>query len=1023
MSLARPSAPQASVAPSETTSPARRSSCSKPKEASSASKRLPCRVSGESPPEKTMKNNEKDRVRSTPKRAQSSCSSSTCSAKARQTPSPKTQVTNSSSGTSATTTSKQAKVAGTSKPAPQSTPLGVAPPVQRKSIKRACTCSVASASPVRAPASHAAPASDPVKKKNGAASAPPRTSTNAKPTPKAKTQSSQARSVPKQPPKEPKRLQSNNNGTDAVHEKLTTTTPKKTNDTETNSKKQDKASNTNSSASQKAPKTPVVAPEHLNLSVSNNTPNTPPPTTDTNANSSQNLSLPSMIDQVRSSLTDPNHTHNLNSPPELNDIPDSLEVSSESVSATVKNELVKEYTEWFQAVDSDSQNDNKNDDNDGSDEENDATNRIPLYDSEEEHFYPSSDESMGEPDPDNSYVDDPNKEKRIESYIDKSIEFAPRVNVGYVLQSDTMQCIYPRTSLTLQSNIPNKLERSAFAVLELICTNIYDNGTPFKYNEKNYNFYLTLLFYFFPIFLTGDTKSGQIQDIETNLINFAAFGQLPTMSPDRLAKNLDMKKQRKGKQHHKKKDKAKSPLDEMPFHTKLPAETLSRMINLCKAKRYRRALNCLQQSDVADPTDPNTLELFKKLHPQRDCDYQALKEELHRFNPNEMLLEEEEGEDNDNDDDNDGITCSNTKQHLTLEEQMTAIMVTLIGKLKDDKAVGPTNWNNAAIKQCANRCNHFVKALVVIALQMGKGKFPYPDFLTDAFLIGIWKDEQHSGIRPIAIANNLSKLLITAAWKHRMLLWSQNSKAKGLPIQYNQFGISLSGGAELPAFMVGEYFNQGTLLQTISLDITNAFNSISREAILRQVKIHLPPLLPLVELLYLHDSRLFLSSGDIILSKQGVRQGCPLSPLLFSLAIDKVLKEENKMAREYGAQVVAYLDDHTFIQTKTKAKKELTLEKIQKRIQPLLTELNLELNKEKCYIFEPEPIPASWYPQQDIESEQVENNQEQQKKTRIQKSNKKGQKIERNDDDETESESELEIEKEKDTHTMSIEEL
>jgi hypothetical protein len=175
--------------------------------------------------------------------------------------------------------------------------------------------------------------------------------------------------------------------------------------------------------------------------------------------------------------------------------------------------------------------------------------------------------------------------------------------------------------------------------------------------------------------------------------------------------------------------------------------------------------------------------------------------------------------------------------------------------------------------------------------------------------------------------------------------------------------------------------------------------------------------------LYLHDSRLFLSSGEIILSKQGVRQGCPLSPLLFSLAIDKVLKEENKMAREYGAQVVAYLDDHTFIQTKTKAKKELTLEKIQKRIQPLLTELNLELNKGKCYIFEPESIPASWYPQQDIENEQVENNQQQQKKASKQKSNKKGQKKERNEDDKTESESEVETEKEEDSHTMTIEEL
>jgi hypothetical protein len=120
-----------------------------------------------------------------------------------------------------------------------------------------------------------------------------------------------------------------------------------------------------------------------------------------------------------------------------------------------------------------------------------------------------------------------------------------------------------------------------------------------------------------------------------------------------------------------------------------------------------------------------------------------------------------------------------------------------------------------------------------------------------------------------------------------------------LPIQDNQFGISVSCGAELPAFITREYYRKKTLFQTISLDITNAFNSVNREAMLNKVKNSIPALAPLVGLLYLHDSRLTLSSGEVIYSKQGVRQGCPLSPLLFSLVIDDVLQAENEIAKEY----------------------------------------------------------------------------------------------------------------------------
>ena len=517
----------------------------------------------------------------------------------------------------------------------------------------------------------------------------------------------------------------------------------------------------------------------------------------------------------------------------------------------------------------------------------------------------------------------------------------------------TQKCPFPRTYLTLNSTVPTKIESFAIAAMELICSNIYNNHAAYDCNKKIYHQNIVLLFYFFPIFLTSDDKEDAMEEIKNTLRLFTLLNMLPPLKEQRMKEDLDRntgdndrsKKTSSSSSNNPQKEavdkkNTKVTTTNNNFHTLLSSQQLAKLIKSCKAKRYRKAAKSLIRDDVVDPKDQKTYELFLKLHPQTNCDYEKLKDLENKENP--ISHEEEEEEEMKE-------RWQRTQKQIMKEAQMLLILDTLIKSLKDDKAVGPTNWNNGAIKQFYKKSPHFRKALTVIAIDMEEGIFPFPHLLTDSLLIGIWKNPEHTAIRPIAVANNLSKVLITAAWKHRM----QICRIKQIPIQHNQFGISVTCGAELPAFVANEYYKQKTLLKTISLDITNAFNSINREEVIRQVAKRIPALLPLVKLLYLHDSRLTLSSGETIYSKQGVRQGCPLSPLLFSLAIDEVLEEENKIAEEYGAQVVAYLDDHTFIQDTTQAKKELTLDVIINRIQPLLNKLHLELNKEKCYVFEP----------------------------------------------------------------------
>ena len=70
--------------------------------------------------------------------------------------------------------------------------------------------------------------------------------------------------------------------------------------------------------------------------------------------------------------------------------------------------------------------------------------------------------------------------------------------------------------------------------------------------------------------------------------------------------------------------------------------------------------------------------------------------------------------------------------------------------------------------------------------------------------------------------------------------------------------------------------------------MANAFNTVDRGEVLRVVHSTCPELFPYVEWLYASESRL-LFQGHVINSSQGVQQGDPLGPALFSLVIRRAV--------------------------------------------------------------------------------------------------------------------------------------
>lgn len=172
--------------------------------------------------------------------------------------------------------------------------------------------------------------------------------------------------------------------------------------------------------------------------------------------------------------------------------------------------------------------------------------------------------------------------------------------------------------------------------------------------------------------------------------------------------------------------------------------------------------------------------------------------------------------------------------------------------------------------------------------------------------------KKNGGIRPLAIDNIFMRII----GKCINALVAKPIGDSLLPIQY---AIGISGGCEMVVHTATNWV-QHILLDSASnnnnnnivlkLDLKNAFNSISRNAIRAGVISYAPNLLKYFNWVYGNNTSIYLRDGsEIAKSERGVRQGDPLGPLFFCLGIQVVLTK----ATELNIPVDAYaiMDDIT----------------------------------------------------------------------------------------------------------------
>jgi hypothetical protein len=289
-----------------------------------------------------------------------------------------------------------------------------------------------------------------------------------------------------------------------------------------------------------------------------------------------------------------------------------------------------------------------------------------------------------------------------------------------------------------------------------------------------------------------------------------------------------------------------------------------------------RALNTLSQLDLA-PADDTTLEKLWDLHPPASPSINVAEE----GRPSSFLEE-------------------------ILQQTQTPIMqlkpkevTRALFSSRSCSAPGPSGMGFGDLKKVgASKEGRAILTKIVNA--MLEGRIPSGHPLRDSTLIAL--DKGAGKVRPISVGESLYRLC------GRAVLKTHGNNLADI-LAPHQFGVNIKGGSESIIHLVQSKMRQGPKT-VVCMDLKNAFNTVDRTHMRESVRTYAPELLDFFVWDYGRSLTAYWDNCAIE-SQCGVKQGCPLSPFFFCLALKDILAETSEAYPD--VEVMAYLDDITLV--------------------------------------------------------------------------------------------------------------
>ncbi|KAL5474616.1 hypothetical protein EMCRGX_G026588 [Ephydatia muelleri] len=232
---------------------------------------------------------------------------------------------------------------------------------------------------------------------------------------------------------------------------------------------------------------------------------------------------------------------------------------------------------------------------------------------------------------------------------------------------------------------------------------------------------------------------------------------------------------------------------------------------------------------------------------------------------------------------------------------------------------------------------------VVNMLISGKVPVQVARFLAGGNLVALEKNKPNCppDIRPIAVGEAIRRLA------GKCLCSMTKAKAHDFLAPF-QLGVACQGGAEKIIHglrsCVDEHWHEVDFA-VLKIDLHNAFNRVSRQAVLNACALHIPELLPWSQWCYGQHPALWHSLGTIS-SEIGVQQGDPLGPLLFCLVLQQIIS-----AIVEDVDCESLLFHHWYIDDGVVAGPVAAIARVLAIIQESGPPLGLNINIAKCELF------------------------------------------------------------------------